>query len=546
MRPSLTFHMLTVGMAIVPTALAARALQTPPGSLILDQGRADRTTPAPPSPAGAAPRPSLGKVAAGDAGAAVIIAGVQFEATQVPAVVGQAAQRFVGRHADHATLAALAQAMSAAYAHVDVALYTIAVPQQDFARGIVRVAVAEGHVDAVTISGDKRDRKLVGRYAEPIRRETPLRRTTLQRYLSLMRDIPGLKLDAQLVAGTTRGGVILKLALAHRRPDLITSFDNRTTRLFRNGEFGATVRLYGLLRDGDQTDLIAASSLDLKGYRYLAISHSTALGTNGLRASVSAGVLRTRPYKLAIKGDAQVASVSLSYPLIRGYKSNLSLSASLDGLDSDNAALGSIVASEHTRAGRFAAGYSYTGTKRVVSVSGTLSRGLDILGARTIEPLSAPVFTKLNGRAAIDQALGKRAVLRLRGSAQWTRDRLPAGERFSVGGAEFGRAFDTSVVTADRGAAGSAELAWRPIGGKLLSATEVYGFADDARVRLVPRGLFTGASYTLSSAGAGLRIAYKERSAISVEAAHALERPAPGIGDKWRFSVGWRVSFGKR
>lgn len=537
--------LLALAILLAPAALAAQAPQTPTGSLILDQNRADRTTPAPPTPPGKAPRPAPGRIAAGDSGAAIAIAGVRFEGTRVPATVAAAAQPFVGRHADHATLAALVAAMSAAYAHVDVALYTIAVPAQDFAGGVVRVVVAEGHVDAVRLTGDKRDRKLVGRYAEAIRHEAPLRRTTLQRYLSLMRDIPGLKLDAQLVAGTTRGGVILQLGLAHRRPDVITSFDNRTTRLFRNGEFGATLRFYGLLRDGDQTDLIAASSLDLKGYRYLAINHSSALGTNGLRASISAGILRTRPYKLPIKGDAKLASVGLTYPLIRSDKSNLTLSASIDGLNSDNAALGAIIASEHTRAGRFAAGYSYAGTKRIVSISATLSRGLDILGARTIEPLSEPVFTKVNGRVALDQALGRRAVLRLRGSAQWTNDRLPAGERFSVGGAEFGRAFETSVVTTDRGAAGSAELAWRPIGGKLFSGTEVYGFADDARVRLVPRGQFTGATYGLSSAGGGLRLAYKERGAISVEAAHALERPAPGLGDKWRFSIGWRVSFGK-
>ena len=203
----------------------------------------------------------------------------------------------------------------------------------------------------------------------------------------------------------------------------------------------------------------------------------------------------------------------------------------MDGLNSDNAILGSTFASEHTRAARFAGGYSFAGTKRVANLSLTVSRGLDILGARAQPVISQAVFTKLNGRVSLDQAIGKHAVLRLRGSGQYTKDPLPAGERFAIGGPEFGRAFDISLITADRGVAGSAELAWRPVRGHIFAGSELYGFVDGARVRLVPRGYFLGADYGLASAGAGVRIAYTTKAVLALEAA---AQPRPADPRLWR------------
>ena len=161
-----------------------------------------------------------------------------------------------------------------------------------------------------------------------------------------------------------------------------------------------------------------------------------------------------------------------------------------------------------------------------------------------MEPLAETTFTKVNGKVTLDQAIGKRLIARLRASGQYSDDRLPAGERFSIGGEEYGRAFETAVITADRGYAGLAELAFKPLKTGKFALTEVYTFIDGARVRLVPRGLFTGATYDLASTGGGIRLAYSEKAAITVEGARSLDDPYPTSGD-WRVSVGWRLSLRK-
>ena len=526
---------------------AAPAFAQGPTPLIIDQNRVDRAQPiAPPIrprvEAGIAP-----EVDVADDAAAAPIRGIRFEGTRVPAAVARAAERFVGQPARRATLEALARAMADAYAGSNVALYSVRIPEQDFANGLVRIGVSEGYIEGVAITGDVDDRKLslIRVYADRLSREKPLTRATLERYLSLIRDLPGLTLDAQLLRGVTPGGVKLVLGLKQRGHEFAFGLDNRTTQSLGNVQGQATAKFYGALREGDETDFVAAAASDLRRYRYGSIAHSTPLSTNGTRLGASFGYLATRPKNSPLRGEAELASLTVSHPLIRSYQRNLTLSASLDGVNSDNAAFGSLIAQEHTRAARIAAAFSDIGAHRVIGLAVTLSQGLDILGARVVQPFAETGFGKLNARASYDRTLSKAIVVRLRASGQATRDRLPAVERFAVGGAEFGRAFDAAVLSADRGLAGSGELAWRPNVSPALAESELYSFVDGARVHFVRRGLAPASDYGLASAGAGLRLAYRERASLEIEGARSIDRPYPGFTNDWRVSIGWRLSLKK-
>ena len=98
----------------------------------IDQGRVDRS----PAPTPESQKERLQAPAAAtrvDAGseAAPPIRNIVFEGTDVPQVVAHAAEAFVGRPASKENLEALAAAMSESYGRSDVALFTIAIPQQD-------------------------------------------------------------------------------------------------------------------------------------------------------------------------------------------------------------------------------------------------------------------------------------------------------------------------------------------------------------------------------------------------------------------------------
>ncbi|HWL46334.1 MAG TPA: ShlB/FhaC/HecB family hemolysin secretion/activation protein, partial [Sphingomonadaceae bacterium] len=411
-------------------------------------------------------------------------------------------------------------------------------------RGTVRVQVAEGFIEAVAYRG--RASPLLRAYAARLMAEKPLSRRALERYLTLMRDIAGARITPQLLRGRRKGGVILALGVARERSAFAAGFDNQGARDLGWGQFRAEAHGYSLLRDGDRTDLTLSSATDLRRFRYASLAHATPLGADGLTVSLSAGYLETRPRGTPLKGTAAIAGLSFSYPVVRGYRRNLSLSLGLDGLNSDAALVGSLISSDRTRALRLAAGYSAVAPKAVLTGGVTLSRGLDMLGARSLAGLTDTVFTKANARATWDRQFGKQAILRLRAAGQYSKGRLAASERFAVGGPEFGRAFETALLSGDRGVAGLTEIALRPTLPKAVAGSEIYGFVDGARLAVVPRLTQPAMRFTLASAGIGLRLAYRDTGSFDIEAARAIDDPYPGYRGRWRLNLGWRLSFHRR
>lgn len=471
------------------------------------------------------------------------ITGIEFIGVKAPSRVANAARSFLGKQASRETLGALASAISDAYAKSDIALYTVAIPDQDLSTGRVKILLAEGFVENIVYP--KGASPLIRAYAERLRMEPPLTRRALERYLSLMRDIPGAKVDVALLRGEKAGGVTLSITPVRDASDFSAGIDNRKQAGLGAGQFRATAQLNSLLRDGDRTDLTFLSAIDFKRYRYAGLAHQTPIGSDGLTLGLSTSYLDTRLKDYPITGEAWTAGVSLSYPLIRSYKRNLTISAGLDGLNSDAALLGSVLSSDHIRTLRVALGYSMVGAKSVLAASASVSRGLDIFGARGNPGFTDPTFSKLLSRASYDRMLGKHIVGRVRVAGQYSKDRLSGNERFAVGGPDFGRAFDTAILSGDRGVAGSFELAWRPwLAGK-FAGTELYGFMDGARIRILERFATPAADYGLASAGGGVRLAYTSRASVSVEGARVIDTAYDGAEGGWALNLGWHLKLRK-
>jgi hemolysin activation/secretion protein len=533
---------LLAGLCAMPGHQAFAQTGTP-----LDEGRIDRDQPiAEPEPetVGQAPTESLSSVEAGDENA-VPIQTIRFVGSDVPLVVGQAAQSFIGTIPTRENLQALTSKLSAAYGNSDVALFTIVVPEQDLSTGELRVFIAEGYIQNVVLEGevDGGPLDLVRAYAAKLTDGKVASRRKLERYLSLIRDIPGLKVKSRLETGNGRGAVRHVLELDYEKPRLLFSYDNRSTQLIKDGQFDAKARFYSLLRDGDLTEITAASSVNFKDLRFFSLSHSTPIGAEGTRLGLSVGHLETSPSDTPLSGNAETFGLTLTRPIIRSYRRNLTATFALDGVNSDNTAFGSIIASEKTRAVRAALGYSQTSRKTAVNAGFTVSHGLDILGASIQNMRGDTGFLKINEQAGITQSIGKVAAIRLKMRGQWTNDPLPAIERFSVGGAEFGRAFERGLISADRGIATNAEIALRPLRSGTFARSEVYTFVDYAYVGMLERAGSPRQDFDLASAGAGIRFAWRDNAMIGFEAARTVDKPYPAYNSEWRLSISWRLNI---
>lgn len=526
--------LVALALAGAPNAVWAQ------GGLVIDQQRADRRPPEASAKPVEAPRPPAAAVETAGAPSVALRRVEAVGSSLPPAAFDRAVAGLIGRPLDQKTINEIAQAASKAYQDGEIALYTVAVPRQDLSQGVLRLQVTEGYIAQVGLQGDVKDKdlKLVTAQAARLTTEKPLTRRTLERQLSLIRDIPGLTVEPRLLAGKAPGAVVLVLDLKAKRPDMNLSLNNRGSNLLGRTQIQADVNLYSTFRQGDTTRLTFSLPTDVDRFQYYAIVHSQPIGVDGLRIQGSAGYFRTKPDNPPQKGEVTFGGLQLSYPLIRSYETNLYLTGALDGLDSRNAVFGQGVATEKTRTLRGAAAWSKAKNRYQASASGTVSQGIDGLGTRTTAGLADPDFLKLNLRGGLDRALGQRWVIRLRVAGQATSDLLPSSEQFSVGGQEFGRAFEQSIVIGDTGLAGSAELAWRPgMLPKKLAGSEAYVFIDSAQVE--QKGRFGGPDYDyhLGSAGFGVRLAYGPKAGLGLEGAYGFDDPRPGKDESWRLGV---------
>ncbi len=532
-----------LALVALPQAAAAQG-----GANIIDRDRADRAPPVVLGPALKAPK--LNNDAAPVAGARFapfVLKSVRVEGSTLAAsTLAAAYQPYVGRSLDAKLLAALARDISVAYSQSDVALYTVGVPAQDFGGGQLRLSVIEGHVasGAVHVDGKKNVTPLIVAQIGKLTPERPLRRISLERRLSLIRDIPGLDIKADMQRTGQPGAVRMAVDAKQKAFDWALNVTNRGTALLGRTQVTLDATLYGLLRGGDATHFTFVVPTVLKRFQYYAVNHRTPLGGDGAVLSVGGGYLRTRPKGTNIHGDAALANATVSYPVLRGYDRSLYVSGGIDGVDSSNALFGQTISDERIRALRLSAAYSRTAPKSAASFNVAASRGIDGLGARTgNRALSTPDFNKLSAQAAYDRALAKSVVGRLRVAGQYSRDALPGSEMFSLGGETFGRGFQSAYATGDSGYAGSAELAWRPgFLAKKAEGSELYGFADAGHVETRAR-LGRKTDYNIASAGVGARVAIAKKAVVQLEAAKVLRDTAPARHDAWQITAGFKSLF---
>ncbi|MBV9843174.1 MAG: ShlB/FhaC/HecB family hemolysin secretion/activation protein [Sphingomonadaceae bacterium] len=464
-------------------------------------------------------------------------------ATLPPPQVEAAYAPFVGRTIDNKTLTDITDAVASAYGKSDVALYEVLVPQQDFAGGILRLVAVEGYIESVEVRGKLRHRRLalLRSYLRRIEQERPLHTSTLQRVVSLIRDLPGFFPDLSFERGHDQGAVKL-VVTAHEKPvQLSLGISDRGTAFLGRTQVQADAYVNGVLGGGDQLRGTLVLPTHVDRFQYYALGYSTPLDTDGTTLSLDVSHLRTRPAAFPLKGSATAFGLQLSRPLIRSYKRNLYLTLGLDGIDVDNALLGFTLSDDRIRATRLAASYSYTAARNELSLSGTASFGLDVLGARVLAGQSDQRFRKVNLKGSDAQQIGKTFVLRVSGFGQLTPDRLPASEQIALGGDEFGRAYEAAIIAGDYGFAGSGELAWRPRGlPKLVDGSELYAFGDGGKIWYRSRFGFAGFQSHIQSVGGGIRLHVVKRAVVQIEASRGLTNPVfYEDREKWRalFSI---------
>lgn len=488
--------LLPLGIALgspagAQTAFPGTRANDPGSAPLIDRDRADRLEPriAPPVTPAAPPAPAasiaLPADQAADPPAAVLLTRVRYMGASLPAAVLDAAVApSIGRPLTRDTLQTIARAVSDAYARSDIAFYAVSMPAQIPAGGQLIVRVVEGRVKDWRLAGLSPNvpTRLIQAQMKRILRDTPLRKSVLERSLGLMRDIPGQTVDAQVRQSGQPGELVMDLIVKRTQLRVGVTIDNSGVANVVDGvQAQLAVTVNGVLREGDSTRVAGYLPFYPDRYQYYALSHSTPIGSDGTSVIGQVARVDSRSRDGAIKGEATLAGATVSHPLIRSNKTNLTVSASLDGVDSSNYFLDIRFGDYRSRALRLAASWSRAQGKSGEAVSAVVSRGVKLLGARPFTGFSESVFTKANVQAVAVRSLSRRLSLRLSARGQYSRDRLPVTERFSLGGRGAGMAFRLGARTAEQAIAGAVELSWTlPAKAPPLKEAALFAYADQS------------------------------------------------------------------
>lgn len=414
-----------------------------------------------------------------------------------------------------AELDKIAASITARYRRAGYLLSYAMVPEQSVSSGIVRIRVVEGYVEKVRIAGDKISAKAIQDLVGAISTDRPLRSSTLEKALGLVRGVSGVILTDTRISRSPQNPARhqLTLMLKAERYRAIAYTDNRGTIQGARLRGYTSFNLASLAVPGDslQLDLFTIPSSRFR-FLYAQAKASVPLNDDGLRLSASAS--RGDQWRKLDgpdqNGKSRQFSAELSQPLSTRRLLSITAHLSFDDWRSEEKRAGVLIQRDRIQVARAWFDFERTAKTRINGHVG-VSQGLDLGPVtergdpRASRPNGDGTFTKVDARLQLVTPIAKRLSLRAVAEGQLASDSLLAPEEFALGGTRIGRAFDFNEATGDHGIGGMLEVSYR-LDAKKVKLFEVFAFADGCgafRKRPSP-GLPD--EQWLSSAGVGTRL----------------------------------------
>ena len=453
---------------------------------------------------------------------------------------------YIGQPVSFADLNVMSIALTRQYRADGYMFSRVFLPPQEIEGGVVRLEVLEGRLTEVEVVGDFEDELgLINDLAAKIESDGPTNSADLERYLLLIDDLPGIKARSVLQKSDTPGGGKLVITIEQDKFEGSTSIDNRGSKLLgktRGTLVGAFNSLFSI---HDRTTLRAILTKDTHELHFFDVTHENQLGTlasEGVRLKTRYAATQTKPgaflKPLGVKGDSRLLDMELLYPVVRSRQYNVNLIGGFTALNSRSSIAGINVSKDRVRYVRAGSRLDFTDSfAGVTQLDLEVAQGVDWFnttddGLGRSRANGEHDFLRTNLSVVRIQNLPGDFSVQLAGDAQYSPDPLLASEEFSVGGGQFGRAFDSGEITGDRGVAGSVELRY---GGSAeydyLKSYQFYGFYDIGKVWNEDPVVAEASHESLASAGLGVRFNLDYDVSGSVEIDKPLTRNVSAEGD---------------
>ena len=450
----------------------------------------------------------------------------------------------VGRTVTIQDIYDLAQRITAKYGSDGYVLSRAVVPPQQLSPSgaVVRIQIVEGYIDTVQWPAALSSyRNFFSYYADRITSERPANIRTIERYLLLAGDLPGLKFKNSIKPHPSKpGAAILIVEVTEKPVDWFNRADNRGTKARGPLEYLTSASFNNFLRSHDSLTLTAAGAFTVQELQYYDVNYRQVLTPEGLTAFFDASDGFGRPgteelQLLRYRTNSLYLQTGLSFPIIRRREANLTVtglafatddrSSILDMPDTPPSTQDRLRGLRGKVDGDFADRFNGINQANL-----TVSQGFIGLGSTTnFNDLASRAngrvdFSKVELLVSRLQPLVANFSLLTAAYGQYAFTPLLVSELCGYGGRQFGRAFDPSQFVSDSCLEVLGELRYDvPIALKDITQTQLYVYADHGRLHNIAPVLGTFSDVDAGSIGAGLRLGWLTYLTADFSVAHIVQ-----------------------
>jgi len=416
------------------------------------------------------------------------------------------------------------------------------------AAGELRFNVIEGRITAVKLDGDIGPAGVqVLRFLNHLTEVQPLDNATLERWLLLAQDVPGVTLNAVLQPSLADPGALTLVAQVTRQKlNGLLTVDNRAFRQTGPVEGLLILDANSFTQLGERTE-VSLYHTDGGTQNFGQASTEFYIGGSGLKLRLYGGHGEAQPSDflrvIGYRGLTTVFGAAVTYPVIRARDQTLNVVGSLDAIetetrtDSGPSGRSARASQDRLRVGRLGLEYAMQDTlagdsRPAVNFIGLRgSQGLPFLGGTDNgNPLPGRLheqvdFTKATAELSRTQTLfspwrDASVALRARVLGQAATSVLPPSEKFFLGGSEINRGFYSGQVTGDNALAFLLELQLNTttdltaFGFPVPVTAQFYAFYDRGKTWENQR---SDPDARLSSTGIGARVNITRYTEFDVE-----------------------------
>ncbi len=463
--------------------------------------------------------------------------------------VNEAIAPFIGKDLSLTEINNIVLAIADAYQRNLFFLVKVYLPAQEIKEGRVRVAVLEGMIGSLQVTGNRfYQTDFIKKHFLEVETSEETKLELFKWATLVLNDYPDLKAELLFKPGTAPGTADLEVMIQDEQPmHLSLDYNNFGSKSVSKNRFGMGLDMGNLVQDGHNLSLRVMVGSPVHNLTYYRGEYTAPLGYTGNKGHFTyargdfdvGGALEQ--VNIAMKTES--VGLSVSHPFL---KTHLQTLVGELGFEANNFRQTVLERQDRIRVLRGKADYKRFAEDTRDFVSVTLSQGFGSLfgGTKNNSTVTSrtgadDLFTK----AAIDWVrvrlipqpyfLPHRYSLIIAGSAQISANSLVVGEQFSVGGPDSVRGYPLGEFLGDNGYRFSSELRISP-------------FTDPEKIQTAIF-LDHGASFTkedtnhsLTGIGFGVRINFP--GAIRLQEPDS-ETETPGYFIDYRFQIRADIGF---